>query len=191
MPRLDQDGGAARIEAVNEWRWEDRIPIVREAASLVIRPETPDGRFVDLRLEMTALADGITVSRRDTKLYGGLNIRLSKWKDLQYLRQVDPAGASPRVAWSGATGVAEGGSRPVALVVLEKATNPDYPGDWIEYRDLPWFQPAFPAAGTRRPIGREKPLVLEYRLWIRRGAPDAAACTAAWKAFNTADDTGR
>jgi hypothetical protein len=190
-PRLAAEGDAARIEAGNDWTWENRTPIVREKAVLRVHPETPDGRFVDLRLELTALADGVTVARRGTTLYGGLNIRLSKWKDLQYLRQVDPAGTSPRVAWSGAAGVAEGGTRTVALVVLEKASNPDYPGDWIEYRDLPWFQPAFPATGMRRPVGREKPLVLEYRLWIRRGAPDDAACAAAWKAFNDAVDTGR
>lgn len=184
-PRLSREGGVAQIAAVNEWRWEDRTPIVRETAVLRVHPETPDGRFVDLRLEMTALAGGVTVARRGTTLYGGLNTRLSAWKDLQFVRHADPAGAAPRTAWSGAAGIAEGGTKPVGLVVFEKATNPDYPGDWIEYKNLPWFQPAFPAAGTRRAIGKETPLVLDYRLWIRRGgAPDPGACAEVWTAFN-------
>ncbi len=183
--RLSHAGGAARIEAFNEWKWEDKTPIVREKAVIRIHPETPDGRFVDLRFEMTALADAVTVARRGTKHYGGLNIRLSKWKDLQYVRHTDPAGIAPRKAWSGAAGIPAGGTKPVSLVVFEKSSNPDYPGDWIEYPKLPWFQPAFPAAGTRRAIGKEAPLVLAYRLWIRRGAaPSPEACTKAWKAFN-------
>jgi hypothetical protein len=79
-----------------------------------------------------------------------------------------------------------------ALMKSRRPCGPDYPGDWIEYRDLPWFQPAFPRAGTRHALEREKPLVLEYRLWIRRvDAPDPAACAAAWKTFNSAHHGAR
>jgi hypothetical protein len=176
--RLSHGKGCARIEAENRWEWEDGTPIVRERATIEIHPSGAHGRYVDLRFEFTALADGVRLARRGTKHYGGLNLRLSAWKDVRLDRFADPAGAEPRKAWSSVT------SATASLAVLEKATNPDYPGDWITYKELPWFQPAFPAAGTRYELSKERPLVLEYRLWIRRVAPTNEEGAAAWMGYN-------
>ncbi len=180
--RISHEKGAAGIEAENRWEWEDGTPIVREKAAITVHPSGPHGRYVDLRFELTALADGVKVARRGTKHYGGLNIRLSAWKDVRLDRFADPAGTAPRKAWSSATGAA------ASLAVLEKAANPDYPGDWITYKELPWFQPAFPAAGTRHEIRKDRPLVLEYRLWIRRAAATAEESAAAWKDYNRREE---
>ena len=62
-----------------------------------------------------------------------------------------------------------GGKGSVGLAIFEKVSNPHYPGDWIVYEKLPWFQPAFPAKGIRFALKKDNPLVLEYRLWIRPG----------------------
>ena len=73
----------------------------------------------------------------------------------------------------------------MGFAIFEKATNPYYPGDWIEYKHLPWFQPAFPAAGVEHKLRRDKPLVLQYRFWIRRAAQTSAAdYVARWDAFH-------
>jgi hypothetical protein len=187
--KLEHDRGAARIEAESRWLWEDEMPIAREKAVIRVHPAAPRGRFIDLSIEIAALADGVRVARRGTKLYGGLNIRLSPWKDLQLVHHADPSRAAPRMAWSGAAGVPEGGSKAVSLVVFEKITNPDYPGDWIEYKRLPWFQPAFPASGTRFDLKKDRPLALAYRLWIRRDGPATPEeYAAAWREYNPAAD---
>ncbi len=175
----------AQIEAESVWKWEDKTPIVRELTSIRVHPAGKDGRRIDLTFEITALVGGVTLARRGTNKYGGLNIRLSKVKDLRLIHHADPDGAAPRRAWSDSVGIRSGGSRPVGFGVFEKATNPDYPGDWIEYPKLPWFQPTFPAAGTRYSLKKGKPLVLKYRLWIRRGGEAAAEdYSKEWDAFN-------
>ena len=89
------------------------------------------------------------------------------------------------MAWSDSTGIRRGGTEPAGFAVFEKNTNPDYPGDWIKYPNLPWFQPTFPAAGTRYILKKGKQLVLQYRLWIRPcSKTDDAEYAAQWKAFN-------
>lgn len=69
--------------------------------------------------------------------------------------------------------------------MLESAANPQYPGDYIQYPTLPWFQPTFPKSGTRYALEKGKPLVLKYRLWIRGGsAPTESEYRAQWRATN-------
>jgi len=183
--KLTDGADFAQIEAENLWKWEDKTPIVRESVTVRAYRAGGHGRRIDLRIKMTALADGVTLARRGTNKYGGLNIRLSPVKDLQLIHHVDPVDTVPRRAWSDSVGIRDGGTQQVGFAVFERTTNPDYPGDWIQYPNLPWFQPTFPAAGTRYALKKGEPLVLEYRFWIRRGSkvtPDEYS--AQWKAFN-------
>ncbi|UCD51831.1 MAG: hypothetical protein JSW27_04190, partial [Phycisphaerales bacterium] len=106
-------------------------------------------------------------------------------KDMQLIHHADPVGTEPRQAWSDSFGFRQGGTRSVGLAVFEKATNPDYPGDYIEYPYLPWFQPAFPAGGTRYVLKQDRPLILQYRLWIRPASKtDESTYRRQWQAFN-------
>lgn len=165
-----RDGGeVAQIVAENQWLWEDKTPIVREIATIRAHRETAAGRYIDLKFEFTALVDGVTIARRGTSHYGGLNIRLSPVQELKLPHYTDPPDAMPRMAWSDSIGIRQGGNTPVGLAVFEKRTNPQYPGQYLEYPNLPWFGPTFPATGTRCALSKTQPLVLEYRLWIRRG----------------------
>lgn len=167
--QLTNGADAAEIEAENLWKWEDKTPIVRELATIVVHRAGQHGRFVDLKFQFTALTDGVRLARRGGNLYGGLNIRLSPVQGLKLTHHADPANAEARPAWSDSIGIRAGGTEPVGFAVFEKATNPHYPGDYIEYPDLPWFQPTFPHQGTRFELKKGEPLVLQYRLWIRRG----------------------
>jgi hypothetical protein len=111
---------------------------------------------------------------------------------MQLIHHADPVSARPRRAWSDSLGIRQGGTESVGFAVLEKTINPDYPGDWIEYPDLPWFQPTFPRAGTRYALEKGEPLVLRYRLWIRAGdAPSKEEERAQWRTFNSNNVVGR
>jgi hypothetical protein len=78
-----------------------------------------------------------------------------------------------------------GGVNPLSVAVFQRATNPDYPGDWIKYPELNWFQPTFPAARTRYVLKLGQPLVLQFRLWIHRGGKISAEEYARqWRAYN-------
>lgn len=102
----------AEIRAHNQWLWDDKTPIVRESVTIRGQAAGAVGRYVDLTIELTALADGVTIARRGTKLYGGLNIRLAKIQGLKLEHHADgPPGVSPlktrhpQAAWQYASGV--------------------------------------------------------------------------------------
>jgi len=169
---LKSGGASAQVEAESLWQWEDREPIVREVALIMAYPATSQGRAVDLVFRFEALQDGVTVARRETKLYGGLNVRLATPASQTINTHTDPADAAPRRAWSDLSGVFAGGAAS-GLTVLQSPSNPDYPGDWVKYPELSWCQPTFPKAETRFALPKGQPLVLRYRLWIHRGGQPA------------------
>jgi hypothetical protein len=178
------DDQSAVIRAENEWRWDDVTPIVRETATIRAHRRGAHGRVVDLTFTFVALVDGVTIARRGTNAYGGLNTRLAPVTDLRLSHHADPPAAVTRMAWQTAAGTWKGATTPASLTIFESARNPGYPGDYIEFPDLPWFQPTFPAANTRHALSREAPLVLRYSLWVAEGTPPAEdACRRQWREF--------
>jgi iduronate 2-sulfatase len=169
--QLRSGDGFAEVEAENEWRWEDKTPIVNETATIRAYQAGQHGRFVDLKFDFTALTDGVTIARRDTTTYGGLNIRLAHMAEVKLSHHADPPALQPQPAWQYSTGIWPAVDQPATLIVLEHAGNPDYPGDYVQYPNLPWFQPAFPRAGTRFTVPTDKSLSLRYRMWILKGGP--------------------
>ncbi len=174
----------AEIEAENLWVWEeDSVPIVREVALIRAYRETARGRVIDLVFKFTGLRDSITIARRGTDAYGGLNIRLMtpEHQDLSYF--TDQPNAVPRRAWSDLSGLFTGAKLPSGLMVLQNKNNPEYPGEWAEYPDLSWVQPTFPTAGTRYPLKPGKPLVLRFRLIVHPGGrPEKVMSERFWDA---------
>jgi hypothetical protein len=117
-----------------------------------------------------------------------LNLRLAKVMDQVINFHTDPTNASPCRAWGELNGRFGGAGQPCGLVVLQHRSNPDYPGDWVKFPDLNWFQPTFPAAGTRYELKPGRPLVLRFRLWLHRGGPASeAACAAHWDAYHATE----
>ncbi len=174
----------AQVEAENVWRWEDREPIVREVTRIRAYRAVAGGRVVDLTFHFVALRDGVSIARRDTRLYGGLNVRLATPQEQAIRVHNDPLGIVPRRSWSDLSG-RFGRDGYSGLTILQHRENPEYPGDWIQYPELSWCQPTFPTAGTRYPLRRGQPLALRYRLWVHtdgRSAPEVASWL--WDAFH-------
>ncbi len=167
--KLSYRGGDrfAEIRAENEWRWKDQTPIVREVVQIRAYRSDTDGRFIDLTFGFTAIGDDVALARRGTTKYGGLNIRFAKLEQLSIDSHLGTDSESPPPAWAEISGVPERGKRPVAVTIFQKAANPNYPGDWVDFPHLPWLQPTFPASGQRYVLRKgDPPLVLQYRLWI-------------------------
>jgi len=175
----------AQVEAENQWLWNDHEPIVRELATIRAYRATAQGRVVDLTFQFTALKDGVSIARRGTDKYGGLNVRLETPKAQVISFFTSPSNAVPRRAWSDLCGQFPGASGPSGVMVLQGAQNPDYPGDWVQYPELSWCQPTFPAAGTRFTLRRGSPLELRFRLLIHPGTGlEEALASPTWDAFN-------
>ena len=182
--RLQSGPVFAEIEAENQWLWEDREPIVREQAIIRAYRATAQGRLVDLAFRFVALKDGVTLARRGTEHYGGLNVRMATPAAQDISVHTDPSNAVPRRAWSDLSGVFGASGTASGLSVFQYPRNPDYPGDWIQYPALSWCQPTFPAAGTRYALPRGKPLELHFRLLIHSGAkPGDDRAAKLWDAF--------
>jgi hypothetical protein len=183
--RLQSGSQFAELAAENLWLWEDRTPIVREQAVIRAYHATAQGRVIDLAFRFIALEDAVSLARRGTEHYGGLNVRMATPAAQKITVHTDPSNAAPRRAWSDLSGVFTGTTTPSGLTVLQCRENPDYPGDWVQYPNLSWCQPAFPAAKTHYALRRGQPLVLRYRLWVHTGAkPDEDRAASLWDEFN-------
>lgn len=188
--KLTEETDVAQVEAENLWMWRDSIPVVSEVA--VIRAYRADGRgrVIDLAFRFVALRDSITLARRETKFYGGLNIRMQtpKSQEISFFR--DSSVNVPVRAWSDLSGLFHGSGSGTGsgLLVLQHHNNPDYPGEYIQYPDLSWIQPTFPESGTRFKLVKGVPLILRYRLFIHSGMkPDDALTAKLWDEFNGKD----
>ena len=185
---LENGPDYARVEAENIWMWGDSLPVVNEVALIRAYNKTRHGRIIDLAFRFTALRDSITVARRETKLYGGFNIRMQTPKFQEISFHSDSSVNEPVRAWSDLSGLFAGSETKSGLLVLQHHENPDYPGEYIQYPDLSWIQPTFPESGTRYKLVRGVPLVLRYRLFVHSGMkPDDAFAMKLWDEFNSED----
>ncbi|RME96015.1 MAG: hypothetical protein D6766_01760 [Verrucomicrobia bacterium] len=182
-PEVTERGEAIELRARHRWLWQERTPVVAETAVIRVYPVRPDGRRIDLEFRLRALTRGVTIARRETRLYGGLNLRLAAVAGQQIAFTNAPAGSEPRFSWGDLSGRFPGGRRITGLAILQHPANPEFPGDWVQYPELNWLQPTFPTAGTRCLLPTDRPLVLRYRLWIHPGRPDPAALVAEWQRY--------
>jgi hypothetical protein len=162
--------GYAQIEAENLWIMEDDLmPIVIEHTLIRVFPEMDERRVIDLAFQFEGLRDSISIARRGTNAYGGLNIRMMTPESQNLTFFTDEPDADPRRAWSQLDGKFSGNDQVSGLLVLQDYNNPEYPGEWVEYPELSWVQPTFPTSGTRYNLLSGKPLVLRFRLIIYSG----------------------
>ena len=175
---------SATIVAKSKWVW-DKEEIVSETASITSRKTNADGlRIIDLKFEITALVEGVSLARRDQKAYGGFNMRFSARKDQEIPQHTDKTGKKPRRAWAQIVGVPPKGKQPVTVAICQHAANPLYPGDWVTYPNLNWLQPTFPSKGVKHELIKGKPLILRFRLCIQNGKMTDEQLAKQWDDFN-------
>ena len=183
---LTQNDKFAEVKAENLWMWKDESPIVRELSVIRSYAVEGGGRLIDLNFSFTAIQDDVTIARREKNLYGGMNFRMSLVRNTVIVKHTDPQHATPRRAWADLVGTPSNGTKVVGIAMFQKQSNTQYPGAWIDYPELPWLQPTFPSAGTRYILKKEKPLVLQYRLWIHQGGKlSDADYVDCWRDFQT------
>ena len=192
MDRIEAGPVLAAIDAENVWKWDDREPIVREDVAIRVFRQQNRCRFFDVHIRLTALADDVSIGGRPKATYGGFNLRTFPEFDQRNIdMHIEPPEATPRRAWYHLTGNFPGGKGLAGVAMLEHVTNPDYPsfpnpqtadkvpGAYPKWRSV---QPAWP--GDREvALGRDKPLVLKYRLWIHPGPSDEATLKSVWASY--------
>jgi hypothetical protein len=170
---IEQAGGI--LEAENVWKWGDREPIVRERTRIRAGETRGSQRAIDFEFRFEALVPRVTLARRHLNAYGGFNLRFSALQQQTI---------STNTGWAVISGITEGGQSPVSVAILQKETNPAYPGDWIQYPKLNWLQPTFPSKGTAHELKPGTPLVLAYRLVVASGILENQEAAALWIDYN-------
>jgi hypothetical protein len=175
----------AEVEAESLWLWEEgMVSVVREAALIRAYRRVNSRRIIDLAFRFVAIKPDVRIARRGTDAYGGLNIRMMTPESQEIEFFIEDPEREVRRSWSVLSGTFEGGQGASGLMVLQHPSNPDYPGDWVEYPDLSWVQPTFPAKGTRYTLDPGQPLVLRFRLVVFSGpVPDDETKAALWDAY--------
>ncbi|MDR1221567.1 MAG: PmoA family protein [Tannerella sp.] len=176
----------AEIEAENRWIWEEREAIVRERVTIRAYRASERCRVIDLTVRMQALTDSVTVATRFTNSYGGLNVRMATPENQKISHYTDETVASPVRSWADFSGIFEGSRSTSGMTILQHRDNPEYPGQWVEYPNLSWVQPTFPTPDTRYPLGKDKPLILRYRLIVHQGEkPGDAVLSKQWDEYHS------
>jgi len=173
------------LQAENIWKWKDEEPIVHETTVITVHPLDDNGRKIDLEFRFTGLVEEVTLARRGMEHYGGLNTRMERLEGFRSgaFREYEGEDAKNGAAWVFGTWKDATSGKTTELTVFESAVNPDYPGDFIEYPELQWFQTTFPKKGTRYSLKKDETLVLRFQLWLHEVTFDDAAKIEAWKAF--------
>ncbi len=181
IDRKNITNGCAVLVAENVWKWGDTEPIVSERVTIIV-PHAEQGRprTIDFTLRFQALAEGVTLARRGQTHYGGFNMRLSARTEQKIATHTGEPGQTPRQAWACLTGIPPEGRQPVSVILLQALDNPEYPGDWIQYPNLNWLQPAFPSQKTAYELKREAPLTLRFRVVVLTGDTDATTLKQLW-----------
>lgn len=187
--RIELTNGSdfAQVEAENLWIMEDGVmPIAREIALIRAHAKSETVRIIDLVYKFEGLKDSVTIARRGTDAYGGLNIRMMTPKSQKLSYHTDKAKEQQQRVWSDLSGVFTGNENPSGLSVFQHQENPEYPGDWVEYPELSWVQPTFPTTGTRYSLEPGKPLVLRFRLIVHTGGkPDKKIMEKLWDDYHS------
>jgi HEAT repeat protein len=183
MIRQEATKDRAIIETEHVWKWGDTEEIVRENATITVQPILEGCRIIDFQFRLEGLKPKVTIARRQQSVYGGFNVRMSSRKDQQITKHIGTAAQSPLESWAELVGIPPEGKEPIGVFLLQKPSNPLYPGDWVDFPNLNWLQPTFPSKGMAFTLTPGKPLDLTYRLIIRSGAglkTDPAALFASY-----------
>ena len=181
----EADGNEATIEASNRWLWENKTPIVRETVRIDVHAASPEMRVIDLAFRYEALEPGVTIARRGRHAYGGLNVRLSARKQQQIVTHTGQPRFPAAPAWGEVIGIPPGGAGRVGVFILQHPGNVAYPEDWVQYANLNWLQPAFPAKGTAYELLPGDPLALQYRIIVRMGGALAIPYAELWESYGS------
>ncbi len=185
--KLENGQNYAQIEAENIWITEKGLNIiVREISIIRAYSTTEHGRIIDLAFLLEGIKDSVTIARRGTDAYGGLNVRMMSPNGQEISYHNDDEGQIPRRSWSDLSGVFEGNQSPSGMTFFQHNQNPQYPGDWVEYPDLSWVQPTFPEAGNRFELKPGLPLILRYRILLHTGIkPDNQILNKLWDDYHS------
>lgn len=173
--RRDANNSVAVLGVQNGWFIGDR-KVVEEQVWLRVMPATNDGRAIDVELTLTPLKEPLTLRGAEGKSYGGLTLRFAPHKEETIITTPDGRTKEDlpiaHLPWADLSAQFTGTSALSGAAIFIAPTHPNYPPEWLtrHYGVLCVGWPGVEAQ-TFQP---GKAIRCAYRVWIHRGAPEAA-----------------
>ncbi|NUQ63459.1 MAG: PmoA family protein [Pirellulales bacterium] len=182
-----QTGPLAAVLAVeNGWFVGDKKVMIER---VWMRSHAADGdrRALDFEFTWIPIDRPITLWGADGKSYGGLNLRFAPREDT---RITVPAGLTKAdlpdtpLEWADLSARFAGASGPSGAAIFVDPGHPDYPPTWLT-RHYGVLCVGWPGVKPRT-FEPGKPIQLNYRIWLHRGAAELALLQGAYAAYQAA-----
>jgi hypothetical protein len=167
----------------NGWFTGDK-KVMQESVWLRAYPASTGGRSIDVDLTWTPVDQPITLWGAEGKSYGGLTLRFApRSKTIITV----PTGRTSedlvvtRLPWADLSGDLRGADQLSGAAVLVHPGHPDHPPTWMT-RHYGMLAVGWPGV-TPQTFPSGKPFSCRYRIWVHRGAPEAAEIQNVYKAY--------
>lgn len=166
----------------NSWVINGETPIIEETVHVTVWQDDDKGRAIDVRLELRALEQPVTLGGEVNKGYGGFNLRYGPRPESfittpDGLREEDSLHA--RFAWADLSAQFEGRDQRSGMTVIPHPSNLDYPPEYI-LRHYGFVGSNWPAMRSHTLHPEDPPVVMQHRVWVHRhGAEDGGVEQAA------------
>jgi hypothetical protein len=176
-------GTTAVLNVENGW-YAGNTKLAEEKVTLRVHPAGTDSRALDVELVITPVGQPMTLAGAEGKSYGGFTLRYAPRTDTMI---TTPLGSGKddlpmtRLPWADLTARFAGAPEPSGAAIFVPANHPDFPPMWLtrHYGVLclgwPGVEPKTFEPG--------KPVRLEYRVWIHRGAADGERLKRAYTEY--------
>jgi hypothetical protein len=189
--------GKAILRVENRWVLEEEETVAKEDVSIVVHPIAGGGRAIDINIKLEAVGGPLMLkgSPQDNKGYGGLCFRAAP--DFQGGGILTDAGPAKEDLVNQARKWSAISSADNSVAVFPALDHPAFPPHWMVRNSYTGFiNVSWPALS---PVTLEpgRPVVLEYRVWVKDGIASEGEVEGAYNAYigeakgaGTVDTTG-
>ena len=178
-----ETGRTALLKVENGW-YAGTKKIMEEQVTLQVRAAEKDARAIDVELVLTPQEQAVALAGAEGKSYGGLTLRFAPRTNTVI---TTPLGNGKedlpmtRLPWADLTAEFPGVAQPGGAAIFVSPNHPDFPPMWLtrHYGVLCLGWPGVDA----KSFEPGKPIRLQYRVWIHRGAADAERLKKAYSAY--------
>ncbi|HEY2930245.1 MAG TPA: DUF6807 family protein [Acidobacteriota bacterium] len=173
----------AALGIENGWFVGDR-QVLQEKVWIRAHPASSEERSIEVEFTWTPIDRPVTLWGAEGKSYGGLALRFGpRSRTIITI----PAGRTSedlvvtRLPWADLSGDLKGANKLSGMAVFVDPAHPDYPPTWMT-RHYGMLAVGWPGV-TPQTFPPGKSVSCRYRIWIHRGAPEAAEIQRAYDAY--------
>ena len=182
------------VFAVNNGWYVGEKKVVDEKARVTVWRADEIGRPIDIALRLEATGDPVVVSGRPpTKGYGGFGVRFAPRKPAAAITMADGRTSGDVIGeaspWADYSARFHDRATTSGLAVFLPESHPGFPAGWL-LRHYGYIGPTWPGLG-KCTLEPNKPLVLNYRVYIHRGDAVEGHVEEAYGTYSTMPAPGR